>query len=322
MKAIRVHTPGGPEVLQFEDVPEPTPREGEAVVRVEAAGLNYIDTYHRSGLYKVPLPFTPGQEGAGTVEAVGPGVNGVAAGDRVAWTGVLGSYAERVAAPAAKLVKLPDGVSPRQGAAIMLQGMTAHYLACTTYPLKQGDTCLVHAAAGGVGQLLCQIAKIRGARVLGTVSNEEKERLAREAGADEVIRYTETDFAAEVKRLTDGKGVQVVYDGVGRTTFEKSLDSLALRGMMVLFGQSSGPVPAFEPQLLNAKGSLFLTRPSLHHYSATREELVQRASDVLGWIAEGKLRLRIDREVSLAQAAEAHRALEGRETKGKVLLVP
>jgi NADPH:quinone reductase len=322
MKAIRVHTPGGPEVLRYEDVPEPTPREGEAVVRVEAAGLNYIDTYHRSGLYKVPLPFTPGQEGAGTVEAVGPGVNGIAAGDRVAWTGVLGSYAERVAAPALKLVKLPDGVSPRQGAAIMLQGMTAHYLACTTYPLKQGDACLVHAAAGGVGQLLCQIAKIRGARVLGTVSNEEKERLAREAGADEVIRYMETDFAAEVKRLTDGKGVQVVYDGVGRTTFEKSLDSLALRGMMVLFGQSSGPVPAFEPQLLNAKGSLFLTRPSLHHYTATREELIQRASDVLGWIAEGKLRLRIDREVPLVQAAEAHRALEGRETKGKVLLVP
>ncbi|MFP5284581.1 MAG: quinone oxidoreductase family protein, partial [Thermoanaerobaculia bacterium] len=320
MKAIRVHTPGGPEVLQLEDVPEPTPRDGEAVVRIEAAGLNYIDTYHRSGLYKVPLPFTPGQEGAGTVEAVGPGVTGIAVGDRVAWTGVLGSYAERVAAPAAKLVKLPDGVSPRLGAAAMLQGMTAHYLACSTYPLKPGDTCLVHAAAGGVGQLLCQIAKIRGARVLGTVSNDEKERLAREAGADEVIRYTETDFAAEVKRLTDGQGVQVVYDGVGCTTFDKSLDSLALRGMMVLFGQSSGPVPAFEPQILNAKGSLFLTRPSLHHYTATHEELIQRASDVLGWIAEGKLRLRIDREVPLAQAETAHRALEGRETKGKVLL--
>jgi NADPH2:quinone reductase len=322
MKAIRVHTPGGPEVLQFEDVPEPTPREGEVVVRIEAAGLNYIDTYHRSGLYKVPLPFTPGQEGAGTVEAAGPGVTGIAIGDRVAWTGVLGSYAEKVAAPAAKLVKLPDGVSARLAAAAMLQGMTAHYLACSTYPLKPGDTCLVHAAAGGVGQLLCQIAKIRGARVLGTVSNDEKERLAREAGADEVIRYTETDFAAEVKRLTDGKGVQVVYDGVGRTTFDKSLDSLALRGMMVLFGQSSGPVAAFEPQILNAKGSLFLTRPSLHHYTATREELLQRASDVLGWIAEGTLRLRVDREVPLAQAAEAHRALEGRETKGKVLLMP
>jgi NADPH:quinone reductase len=322
MKAIRVHTPGGPEVLQLEDVPEPTPRDGEAVVRVEAAGLNYIDTYHRSGLYKVPPPFTPGQEGAGTVEAVGPGVTGVAVGDRVAWTGIMGSYAERVAAPATKLVKLPDGVNARLGAAAMLQGMTAHYLACSTYPLTPGDTCLVHAAAGGVGQLLCQIAKIRGARVLGTVSNEEKERLAREAGADEVIRYTETDFAAEVKRLTDGKGVQVVYDGVGRTTFDKSLDSLALRGMMVLFGQSSGPVPPFEPQILNAKGSLFLTRPSLHHYTATREELIQRASDVLGWIAEGKLRLRIDREVPLAQAEAAHRALEGRETKGKVLLIP
>ena len=322
MKAIRIHTPGGPEALQLEDVPEPTPREGEAVVRIEAAGLNYIDTYHRSGLYKLPLPFTPGQEGAGTVEAVGPGVSGVAVGDRVAWTGVLGSYAEKIAAPVAKLVKLPDGLSPRLGAAAMLQGMTAHYLACSTYPLKPGDVCLVHAAAGGVGQLLCQIAKIWGARVLGTVSNDEKERLAREAGADEVIRYTETDFAAEVKRLTDGKGVQVVYDGVGRTTFEKSLDSLALRGMMVLFGQSSGPVPAFEPQILNAKGSLFLTRPSLHHYTATREELLERAADVLGWIADGKLRLRIDREVPLAQAEQAHRALEGRETKGKVLLVP
>lgn len=322
MKAIRVHSPGGPEVLQLEDVPEPTPREGEAVVRVEAAGLNYIDTYHRSGLYKVPLPFTPGQEGAGTVETVGPGVDGVAVGDRVAWTMVMGAYAERAAVPAAKLVKLPDGVSTRQGAAIMLQGMTAHYLACSTYPLKAGDACLVHAAAGGVGQLLCQIAKIRGARVFGTVSTEEKARIARDAGADEVIRYTETDFAAEVKRLTDGKGVQVVYDGVGRTTFEKSLDSLALRGMMVLFGQSSGPVGAFDPQILNAKGSLFLTRPSLHHYTATREELTWRASDLFGWIAAGKLRLSIDREVPLAQAAEAHRALEGRETKGKVLLVP
>lgn len=322
MKAIRVHTPGGPEVLQLEDVPEPTPREGEAVVRVEAAGLNYIDTYHRAGLYKVPLPFTPGQEGAGTVEALGTETAGVAVGDRVAWTGVMGSYAEKIAAPAAKLVKLPDGVSSRQGAAVMLQGMTAHYLACSTYPLKPGDACLVHAAAGGVGQLLCQIAKIRGARVFGTVSTEEKARIAREAGADEVIRYTETDFAAEVKRLTDGKGVQAVYDGVGRTTFEKSLDSLALRGMMVLFGQSSGPVPPFDPQILNAKGSIFLTRPSLHHYNATREELAWRASDLFGWIAEGKLRLRIDREVPLAQAEQAHRALQGRETKGKVLLVP
>jgi NADPH:quinone reductase len=323
MKAIRVHTPGGPEALQLDEIPDPTPREGEAVVRVEAAGLNFIDVYFRTGLYKsASLPFTLGQEAAGTVAAVGPGVTEVAVGDRVAWSGVQGAYAELAVVPAARLVKLPEGVSARQGAAAMLQGMTAHYLACSTYPLQPGDTCVVHAAAGGVGQLLCQIAKLRGARVFGTVSTEEKARIAREAGADEVIRYTEQDFAAEVKRLTDGRGVQVIYDGVGRQTFDKGLDCLARRGMMVLFGASSGPVPPFDPQILNAKGSLFLTRPSLGHYIATREELVERAGDVLGWIAEGKLRLSIDREVPLAEAAEAHRALEARETKGKVLLIP
>jgi NADPH:quinone reductase len=323
MKAILVHQLGGPEVLKYEDVPDPQPGEGQALVRVEAAGVNFIDVYFRAGLYKGPSPpFIPGQEAAGTVAAVGPGVTEVAVGDRVAYTGVQGAYAERAAVPAARLVKLPEGLSARQGAAAMLQGMTAHYLATSTYPLKPGDACLVHAAAGGVGQLLCQIAKLRGARVLGTVSTEEKARLAREAGADEVILYTERDFAAEAKRLTGGRGVQVVYDGVGRSTFEKSLDSLALRGMMVLFGQASGPVPPFDPTILNAKGSLYLTRPSLHHYIAAREELMQRADDILGGVAAGKLRLRIGLELPLAQAAEAHRALEGRRTTGKVLLIP
>lgn len=323
MKAIRVHTPGGPEALKLDEIPDPTPKDGEAVVRVEAAGLNFIDVYFRTGLYKgASFPFTLGQEAAGTVAAVGPGVAEIAVGDRVAWSGVQGAYAELAAVPAARLVKLPEGLSARQGAAAMLQGMTAHYLACSTYPLQPGDTCLVHAAAGGVGQLLCQIAKLRGTRVIGTASTEEKARLARNAGADYVILYTQQDFVAEVKRLTEGRGVQVVYDGVGRETFDKGLDCLARRGMMVLFGGSSGPVPPFDPQTLNAKGSLFLTRPSLTHYIATREELVERAGDVLGWIAEGKLKLSIDREVPLAQAADAHRVLEGRETKGKVLLIP
>jgi NADPH2:quinone reductase len=323
MKAIRIHSLGGPEVLQLEDIPEPEPKEGEAVVRLEAVGVNYIDVYFRTGLYKGPaLPFTLGQEGAGTVTALGPGVADVAVGDRVAYTGIHGSYAELAAVPAARLVKLPEGVTARLGAAAMLQGMTAHYLATSTYSLKEGDACLVHAAAGGVGQLLCQIAKLRGARVFGTVSTEAKAELAREAGADEVIRYDQQDFAAEVKRLTAGNGVQVVYDGVGRATFDKSLDSLARRGMMVLFGQSSGPVPPFDPALLNPKGSLYLTRPSLGHYIATPEELQRRAEDVLGWIAEGKLKLSIGLELPLAEAAEAHRALEERRTTGKVLLKP
>jgi len=323
MNAIRIHSLGGPEVLQLEDVPGPQPKEGEAVVRIEAAGLNFIDCYFRTGLYKGPaLPFTLGQEAAGTVTAVGAGVTDVALGDRVAYTGIHGAYAELAVVPAARLVKLPAGVTTRQGAAAMLQGMTAHYLATSTFSLKEGDACLVHAAAGGVGQLLCQVAKIRGARVLGTVSTGEKAALAREAGADEVIRYDEQDFAAEVKRLTGGHGVQVVYDGVGRATFDKSLDSLARRGMMVLFGASSGPVPPFDLSLLNPKGSLYVTRPSLGHYIATAEELQRRAEDVLGWIAEGKLKINIGLELPLAQAAEAHRALEGRRTTGKVLLVP
>jgi NADPH:quinone reductase len=322
MKAIRVHAPGGPEVLQFEDIPDPVPAEGQAVVRIEAIGVNFIDTYHRTGLYKVPMPFTLGQEAAGTVEAVGPGVTGITAGDRVAYTGVMGAYAEKAAVPADRLVKLPEGLSAREGAAAMLQGLTAHYLACSTYPLQPGDACLVHAAAGGVGLLLCQIAKLRGARVFATTSTEDKAQLAREAGADEVILYEKQDFAAEVRRLTDGRGVQVVYDGVGRTTFGKSLDSLARRGMMVLFGQSSGPVPPFDPSILNAKGSIYLTRPSLVHYIAAKEELASRAGDVLGWIREGRLKLRIGLEMPLAEAAAAHRALEGRTTTGKVLLLP
>ncbi len=322
MKAVRVHTVGGPEVLRYEDVPEPTPKPGEAVVKIDAAGLNYIDVYYRSGLYKTDLPFTLGLEAGGTVTAVGPGVTEVKVGDRVAYTGVPGAYAEYAAVPAARLVVLPAGVTTRQGAAAMLQGMTAHYLACTTYPLKPGDTCLVHAAAGGVGLLLVQIAKMRGTRVIGTVSTEDKARLARQAGADEVILYTQQDFEVEVKRLTGGKGVQVVYDSVGKTTWDKSLASLALRGTMVLYGQSSGPVGLIDPQILNQKGSLFLTRPSLFHYTATREELLQRAGEVLGWIRDGRLRLRTEHEFPLKDAAEAHRALEGRRTTGKVLLIP
>jgi NADPH2:quinone reductase len=323
MKAIRIHQTGGPEVLTYEEVPDPRPDEGQAVVRVEAAGLNFVDVYFRTGLYKGPaLPFVPGQEAAGTVAAVGPGVTEVVVGDRVAWTGVHGTYAELAAAPASRLVKLPEGVTARQGAAAMLQGITAHYLATSTYPLKPGDVCIVHAAAGGVGQLLCQIAKLRGARVFGTVSTEEKAQIARAAGADEVILYSQQDFSVEAKRLNGGKGVQVIYDGVGQATFLKGLDALAARGLMALFGQASGSVPPFDPGLLNPKGSLYLTRPSMAHYIADRDELMWRAGEVLGWIAGGKLRLSIDLELPLAEAAEAHRALEGRRTTGKVLLIP
>jgi NADPH2:quinone reductase len=322
MKAVRIHTPGGPDALTYEDVPEPVAKAGEAIVKVDAAGLNYIDVYVRTGLYKQEPPVTVGFEAGGAVTAMGPTVSEVKVGDRVAYTGVLGAYAQYAAVPAARLVKLPDSVTTKQGAAAMLQGMTAHYLASSTYPLKKGDTCVIHAAAGGVGLLLCQIAKARGARVIATVSTEEKAKLARAAGADDVILYTQQDFEAEVKRLTGGTGVQVIYDGVGKTTFDKGLSCLAPRGMMVLFGQSSGPVPSFDPSILNAKGSLFLTRPSLFHHIATREELVQRAGDVLGWIRDGKLRLRMETEFALKDAAEAHRALESRKTTGKVLLIP
>ena len=322
MKAVRVHAPGGPEALKYEDVPEPTPKPGEAIVKIDAAGLNYIDVYQRSGLYKLDLPLTLGLEAGGTVTAVGAGVTEVKVGDKVAYTGVPGAYAQYAAVPAQRLVVLPPGLQPKQGAAAMLQGMTAHYLACSTYPLKTGDTCLVHAAAGGVGLLLCQIARTRGARVIGTVSTDEKAKLAREAGADQVILYTKQDFEFEVKRITGGKGLQVVYDSVGKTTFDKGFNCLAPRGMMVLYGQSSGPIGAFDPQVLNQKGSLFLTRPSLGHYTATREDLQQRAGEVLGWIRDGKLKLRTELEFPLKDAAQAHRALEGRKTTGKVLLIP
>ena len=322
MKAIRVHAHGGPEVLQYEEVPQPAPGRGEALVRIAAAGVNYIDTYHRRGLYQVPLPFTPGVEAAGVVEAVGPEVSEVQVGDRVAYTGPLGAYAEYAVVPASRLVKLPEAIDFPTAAAVLLQGMTAHYLTHSTYPLKPGDTALVHAAAGGVGLLLVQVAKMRGARVIGTVSTEEKAALAKEAGADEVILYTKQDFEAEVKRLTDGRGVEVVYESVGKDTFDKSLNCLAPRGYLVLFGQSSGPVPPFDPQILNQKGSLFLTRPTLQHYVATREELLQRAGDVFGWVASGRLKVRVDSTFKLEEAAEAHRRLEGRQSAGKILLVP
>jgi len=322
MKAIRVHGPGGPEALRYEDVPQPAPGPGEVLIQVQAAGVNYIDVYQRTGLYKVALPFTLGQEAAGVVTALGSGVTEVKVGDRVAYTHVMGAYAEYAVVPADRVLVLPDGVSTKQGAAAMLQGMTAHYLASTTYALRSCDTCLVHAAAGGVGLLLCQIARLRGARVLGTVSTREKAELARQAGADAVILYTEQDFETEAKRLTNGAGLQVVYDSVGKTTFEKGLNCLTRRGMMVLYGQSSGPVGAFDPQVLSQKGSLFLTRPTLGHYIATRTELLERAGEVLGWIKSGRLKLLIQHEFPLAQAPEAHRALEGRKTTGKVLLIP
>lgn len=322
MKAVRVHSFGGPDVLRYEDVAQPTPKRGEALVKIDAAGVNFIDIYQRTGLYKMPLPLTLGLEGAGTVAAVGDGVTGIAAGDRVAWAGVLGSYAELAVVAADRLVRLPPSLTTKQGAAAMLQGMTAHYLACSTYPLRAGDACLVHAGAGGVGLLLTQIAKMRGARVITTVSNEVKAALSREAGADDVAIYTSHDFVDAVKRFTGGRGVQVVYDSVGQTTFDKSLDCLAPRGMMVLFGQSSGPVPSFDPQVLNQKGSLFFTRPSLGPYIATRAELQQRATDLFDWLGAGTLRLRMEFEFPLKEAARAQEALAGRKTTGKVLLIP
>lgn len=322
MKAIRIHGHGGPEVLRYEEAPTPRPGAGQALIRIEAIGVNFIDIYHRSGLYPVQFPYTLGQEAAGVVTELGPDVSGIAVGDLVAYTGVPGAHAEFAVVPADRLVPVPAGVSARQAAAAILQGVTAQYLATSTYPLAAGRTCLVHAAAGGVGLLLCQIAKRLGARVIGTVSNEAKAALARTAGADEVILYTQQDFEAEVKRITRGTGVHVVYDSVGKTTFDKSLDCLAPRGMLVLYGQSSGPVPPFDPQILNRKGSLFLTRPTLAHYVATRQELLDRAGQVLDWVADGSLSVRIGREYPLADVAEAQRALAARETTGKVLLVP
>jgi NADPH2:quinone reductase len=321
MKAIRVHEVGGPDVLRYEDIPLPSPAPGQALVKVEAIGLNFIDCYFRAGLYKAAHPFIPGMEAAGTVTATAPDVTEVRIGDRVAYAPHIGAYAEYAAVPADRLVKLPAGLDSRSGAAAMLQGMTAHYLATSTYPLKKGDTALVHAAAGGVGLLLIQIAKMRGARVFGTVSTQEKAALAREAGADEVILYTEQDFEAEVMRLTNGKGVNVVYDSVAKTTFDKSLNCVGVRGVLALFGQSSGPVPPVDPARL-AKNAVFLTRPGLAQYTTTRAELLQRAGDLFDWIASGKLKLRISQTLPLKDAAEAHRLLEGRKTTGKVLLIP
>jgi NADPH2:quinone reductase len=322
MKAIQVKEIGGPEKMELVDLQRPVPVAGQALVKIAASGVNFIDVYFRTGLYKADLPATLGSEAAGAVESVGPGVADFAPGDRVAYAMARGSYAQYAVVPAAQLVKVPAGVDLQTAAAAMLQGMTAHYLTHSTFPLKSGDTCLVHAAAGGVGLLLVQMARRIGARVFGTVSTEAKAQLAKQAGADEVIFYTQQDFEAEVKRLTASRGVDVVYDSVGATTFAKGLNCLRPRGMMALFGQSGGPVPPFDPSLLNAKGSLFLTRPSLAHYCLTRDELLWRAGDVLGWVASGELKVRVDRAYSLAEAAQAHRDLEGRHTAGKLLLIP
>lgn len=322
MHAIVIQETGGPEVLRFEEVPTREPGPGEVRVAVEASGVNFIDIYYRSGLYPAPLPLIAGQEGAGTVEAVGPGVVEVAVGDRVAWNGQLGSYATHVVVPVTLLVPVPDGVSTRDAATALLQGMTAHYLSHSTYPLKPGDTCLIHAAAGGVGLLLCQMAKRRGARVLATVSTAAKADLARAAGADELILYTSEDFVAAAKRFTGDRGVDVVYDGVGKDTFDQSLRALRPRGYLVLFGTASGPVPPVAPQTLNAGGSLYLTRPSVTHYTADRAELLERAGDVLRWVGDGTLKLRVGGEYPLAEAQQAHRDLAGRATTGKLLLIP
>ena len=322
MKAIQVKQVGGPEVMEVVELPVPQPKANEAVVKLAASGVNFIDVYFREGRYKAPLPFVPGQEGAGVVSAIGTDVKLVKVGDRVAWSGLLGSYAGYEAVPADRLVPIPQGVSDQQAAAAMLQGMTAHYLSHDSYPLKRGETALVHAAAGGVGLLLVQMAHNIGARVIATVSTEEKAKLAREAGADEVILYTQADFETETKRLTGGKGVDVVYDSVGKTTFEKGLNILRPRGMMVLFGGSSGAVPPFDPIILTQKGSLFLTRPSLTNYIATREELVARSSAVFGMMAAETLKLRVGHTYQLADAPQAHRDLEGRKTTGKLLLIP
>ena len=322
MKAIQVRETGGPEKMELVDVPVPSPSPQQVLVKIAATGVNFIDVYFRTGLYKADPPISLGSEAAGTVESVGPGVTEFAPGDRVAYAMVRGSYAEFALVPAAMLVKVPEHVDLKTAAAAMLQGMTAHYLTHSTFPLKSGDTCLVHAAAGGAGLLLVQMARNIGARVFGTCSTAAKAQLVKEAGADAAILYTEQDFEVEVKRLTGGRGVDVVYDSVGATTFNKSLDSLRPRGLLALFGQSSGPVPPFDPNILNGKGSLFLTRPSLAHHVATREELLWRAGDVLKWVASGELRIRVHRAYPLAAAAEAHRDLEGRHTTGKLLLIP
>ena len=322
MKAIQIHETGGPEVLSLADLPIPQPGPGQVLIRVEAVGVNFIEVYFRNGVYKAALPLTLGSEAAGTVEELGPGVTGFAAGDEVASVSVLGSYAEYALVPAAALVKVPETLTMQQAAAALLQGMTAHYLSHSTFPLKAGDTALVHAGAGGVGLLLTQMATRLGARVITTVSTAEKAELSRSAGASDVILYTEKDFAAEVKRLTGGKGVDVVYDSVGKTTFEGSLNCLRPRGLLALFGASSGPVPPFDLIHLSSKGSLFVTRPTLWHYVATRAELEQRSGDVLGWAAKGELKLRTEHVYPLSDAAQAQTDLEDRKTTGKILLEP
>jgi NADPH2:quinone reductase len=320
MKAIVVAQTGGADVLACQDHPQPEVKSGQALVKLAYAGVNYIDTYHRTGLYKLPLPFVPGMEGAGVVEAVAPDVTTCKKGDRVAFAMTVGAYAQYAAVPAWSLVPVPAQMDFASAAALMLQGMTAHYLVRSTFPLKAGDTCLVHAAAGGVGLLLCQMARMLGARVIGTTSSEEKAALARKNGANEVIIYTQQDFTTEVKRLTDGKGVDVVYDSVGKATFDGSLACLRPRGMMVTFGNASGPVPAVEPLKLSTGGSLFLTRPTLAHYAATREEVLHRAGELFLWMEEGKLKMHIEKVYPLAEAAQAHTDLESRRTTGKLLL--
>jgi NADPH2:quinone reductase len=322
MKAVRVHDIGGPEQLIYEDAPLPSPGQGQVRVKIVAIGLNFIDVYFRTGLYKTQLPFIPGTEAAGTVDAVGEDVNTVKPGERVAYAGIMGAYVEYSLVPSWQLVKIPEGIDFQTAAAVMLQGMTAHYLTHSTFPLRSGDTVLLHAAAGGVGLLLTQIAKKIGARVIGTVSTDEKAELARSAGVDHVILYSQCDFEREVNKIMAGAGVDVVYDSVGKATFEKSLNCLRRRGMMVLFGQSSGPVPPFDPNILNPKGSLYLTRPSMAHYATNRDELSWRAGDVLRWVSEGSLKVRVHRIYPLREAAQAHQALEGRQTAGKVLLQP
>jgi NADPH:quinone reductase len=322
MKAIQIQRYGGPEVMELRELPEPSPGPGQILVRQEAVGVNFIDVYRRTGLYSVELPSIPGMEGAGEVMKLGEGVRGLRQGDRVAYANIPGTYAEAVVVPADRAVRIPSRVTAAQAAAVMLQGMTAHYLLLDTCPVGKGDTILVHAGAGGVGLLLLQLARMRGVRVIATVSTDEKALLARRAGASEVILYTKADFVAETRRLTDGRGVRAVFDSVGKATFLKSLDCLAPRGMLVCFGQSSGKVDAMEPGLLAGKGSLFLTRPTLGHYIPDSAALRRRAGDVLGLVAAGKLEVRISATFPLAEASEAHRQLEGRKTTGKVLLAP
>lgn len=322
MKAIRIHETGGPEVLKLDEVPVPEPGPGEALVKIDAAGQNFVDIYERRGWYSLELPVTLGKEAAGTVVSIGSGTQGVRPGDRVAYAMTPGAYAEYAAVPAWKLAPIPDRIDTRTAAAVMLQGMTAQFLARSAYPLGPGKTALVHAASGGVGQLLVQIAKLLGARVIGTCSTDEKAAIAKEAGADEVILYSRENFTERTLKITGGAGVDVVYDSVGKDTFEKGLECLKPRGFMVLYGQSSGPAPAIDPQTLNAKGSLFLTRPSLGAYTATRPEVLERSGEVFSWILDGKLSVRIDREHRLSETAEAHRYMEARKTRGKVLLVP